>query len=458
MKRTPLAVAARWLGVQCSSERAISHVTVDSRQVGPGSLFFALPGSRTDGHQFVEEVLAAGGCAVVSQFVTDDPHVMTVDDTLQAMQTLATHYLSQHNPLVVGITGSNGKTTTKDFTKAVLSSKYCVHATAGNFNNEIGVPLTILSMDEPDDALVLEMGMRGSGQIAALTKMAPLDVAVITNIGPVHLELLGSLEAVADAKGEILRGLKPGGTAVLNGDDQRVREQWEVWRGPAFWTSSFQQNQDLFASDLQIDSRGYPEFNVHFRNTTQRVRLPLPGRHNVSNAVAALGVGVQCGIPLDQGADALQTASSSPMRMEVFTVSTGCLVVNDAYNASPASMEAALSTVEQMGAVGIKAGVLGDMLELGGLAPASHAQAGRHAAKVFDEILYVGRLGGFFREGLLEEGFPMEKFEWVTKVDDAVQWVKLRVEPGNIILFKASRGIGLESLLPVVEGKERGHE
>lgn len=453
MKAIPLWLAAQWMGSACSSRRDISHVTIDSREAGPHSLFFALPGTRVDGHRFVDEVLALGGCAVVSEDVGSSSQVIKVDDTLQALQRLARCYLAEQQPLVVGITGSNGKTTTKDFTAAVLQGNYSVHATAGNYNTEIGLPLTILGMEEHHNALVLEMGMRGAGQIAALTAIAPLDVGVITNIGPVHLELLGSLDAVAAAKGEILTGIKSSGVAVLNGDDERVRAQWQLWGGHAVWASSFQDNQDVYASDLQIDPFGYPEFVVHYQGTSSPVKLSLPGRQNVSNAVLALAVGVVCGVPLEAGTHALAAASSSPMRMQIVRGQTGCVVINDAYNASPASMEAAIATAAQMQAAGAKIAVLGDMLELGDLAPSSHIEAGQQAAQVFDEIIFVGRFGGFFREGLLREGFSMDGFAWVNKTVDAMDWVQQRSKRGNLILLKASRGVGLEVLLPTLEGK-----
>jgi len=451
MKPTTLSRLSQWMGIHSDEPTEVSSVVIDSRQAGPGSLFVALPGQRTDGHNFAAQALEQGASVLVSRPEFEGKRVLKVADTLTALQSLARSYLKQHGAKVVAVTGSNGKTTTKDMTAAVLSSEILTHSSHGNFNNEIGLPLSILAMDGLCDVLVLEMGMRGPGQISALTDIAPPDVGVITNIGPVHLELLGSLDAVADAKGEMLQAVGPKGIAVLNKDDALVREQWRKHRCPVLWTSAENRDAGLYASDVSVDATGRAGFTAHFEGDSSRVQLPVAGTHNISNALLALGAGICLGVDLDCGTAALTAATISPRRLDIYPSQNGCLVINDAYNASPASMRSAMETAAMCRVDGQKLAVVGDMLELGEECPRAHRELGGQLAAAFDTVLFVGRYGGFVGEGLSEAGFPSDRFFWVAAVSDAEEILKAEIKSGDLVLLKGSRGVELERLEPLLE-------
>ena len=347
----------------------VTSVCVDSRSVAAGALFVAIRGERVDGHDFAADVVAAGAVAVLSARPLDDAArgalpCIVVDDPVTALGRLAAHVRrTRLRCSVVAITGSSGKTSTKDLVAAVLSSMGPTVSAAGSFNTEVGLPLTILAADEHTEFLVLEMGMRGEGHIAYLVDIARPDVGVVINVGSAHLGMLGSREAIARAKGELVRGLAPDAVAVLNADDPLVREMagTTAARVVTFGESA---DSDVRATDIRVDEMARPAFTLTDTRSGEArpVSLQFSGEHYVPNALAAAAVALSLGGSVEQVADVLRVAEpASRWRMEVSVAPGGFTVVNDAYNANPESMRAALKTLVAMGAGRRTWAVLGEM-------------------------------------------------------------------------------------------------
>lgn len=437
MRRLSLAQVAEMTKGRAKGDGYVDNVVIDSRKARSGSLFFALSGERFDGHQFVEDVLALGGCAVVREGTYDRPGVVEVADPLQALQDLAQAYLARYRVPVVAITGSNGKTSTKDMIAQVLRSRYAVHATEGNMNNEIGVPLTILGLEEQHEFLVVEMGMRGLGQIKRLTEICPPNLGVITNIGPVHLELLGGINNVAQAKGELLDAMDHTGIAVLNGDDPTVRGQARSFRGRIVYFGLDPANH-LVARGIRLDEEGRPSCTVNFEDEEVTLCLSVPGVHNVWNACAALAVGLQFGVSLREGARALEKLSLSSMRLEVRRSPQGVVVVDDSYNASPASMRGALDTLAHMYCSGERVAILGTMLELGSIAREAHLEVGRHAGECAQRLIFIGEYAEVMRQGAGRGEVYSSVEEFLSNLPPFAD--------GDLVLVKASRGLHFERI------------
>lgn len=439
MRPLTLAQVAQYTQGRAVGEGVVDHVVIDSRKAKAGSLFAALPGENVDGHQFVSDVIAQGGYGLVRKGTHPGPGVVEVDDPLSALQELAQKYLADYPVPVVAITGSNGKTSTKDMIKQVLSTKWSVHATEGNHNNEIGVPLTVLGLDEHHEILVVEMGMRGLGQIRRLTEISPPNYGVITNIGPVHLELLGGMGHIAQAKGELLEAMDSTGVAVLNGDDPSVRGQARNFKGRIVYYGLDVAN-DAVGRGISMDVEGRPSFTMRYAGEEVAVHLTVPGVHNVWNACAALTVGVQLGVSLKDGAEALKELASTAMRLEVRRSPEGVIVVNDSYNASPASMEGALDTLGHMYCSGNRAAILGDMLELGDIAESAHIEVGRHAAQCAKTLIFIGEYAELMRQGA-------GRGEVYASTDEFLASGDLQLESGDLVLVKASRGLHFEKIV-----------
>ncbi len=438
MRPLTLEQIAVFSGGQAIGTGIVNQVTIDSRLATPGSLFVALAGEKRDGHEFVSEVLAKGGFAMVKKGSYEKPGVILVDDPLLALQNLATAYLAEYRLPVVAVTGSNGKTSTKDMISQVLRSRYSVRCTQGNYNNEIGVPLTVLGLEEDHEILVAEMGMRGLGQITRLTEICPPDFGVITNIGPVHLELLGSMGNVAQAKGELLQALGPEGTAILNGDDPSVRGQARSFKGNVTYYGLDVAN-DLVASGIAVDLEGRPSFNVCYDQEQVTVKLVVPGVHNVWNACAALAVGLQFGVSLEMGAKALEHLTLSAMRLEVQRNPRGVVILNDSYNASPSSMKVALDTLAHMYCSGERIAILCDMLELGDISDQAHAEIGAYAKKSATKLIFIGEHASHMRRGA-------GTGQIYSSVQDFLR-TDLGVAEGDLILIKASRSLQFEQIV-----------
>lgn len=438
MRALSLAEIADFTKGQAIGSGTVDNVVIDSREAGQGSLFFALPGERVDGHQFVDDVLAKGGFAVVKEGSHEGPGVVHVEDPLLALQDLAQAYLAKVRVPVIAVTGSNGKTSTKDMIAQVLSTRFEVHATEGNLNNEIGVPLTILGLEEHHQILVAEMGMRGLGQIKRLTEICPPDYGVITNIGPVHLELLGGMGNVAQAKGELLDAMDTDGVAILNGDDPSVRGQARSFKGEIVYYGLDAANQ-LVARGIKLDDEGRPSCLVSYNDEEVDLNLAVPGVHNVWNACAALAVGLQFGVSLREGSHALRELSISAMRLEVRRSTDGVIVVNDSYNASPASMKGALDTLAHMYCSGQRVAILGTMLELGEIEEEAHLEVGRHAAESAERLIFIGELADVMKQGA-------GRGDVYPSVEEFLN-TNPQFEEGDLVLVKASRGLAFERIV-----------
>ncbi|MFE4711268.1 UDP-N-acetylmuramoyl-tripeptide--D-alanyl-D-alanine ligase [Paenibacillus sp. NPDC056722] len=431
----------------------VTGVVTDSRKIVPACLFVPLVGEKFDGHDYGAASLAAGAAGTLWQRdrgPAPEGGVILVEDTLIALQKLSASYLDIVKPQVVAITGSNGKTTTKDIVTALLESQYKVHKTQGNFNNHIGLPLTILSMASDTEVAILEMGMSGRGEIALLASLAPPDIAIITNIGESHLLQLGSRKEIARAKLEIAEGLKPGGLLVYNGDEPLLAE---VMEEPGFQAP---QEMRTFRFGLAADNDDYPtgmmthsagmSFTSHL-HADRAFTLPLPGRHNVVNALAALAVARHFGITeehIEQGLGGLRLTG---MRIEVISVPCGLTLLNDAYNASPTSMRAAIDVIQAMKSSGSKIAVLGDMLELGPEEERYHREIGSYLnAEELDFVFTFGPLSTHIAEAATKTFGPDRVFAFTDKAS-LTELLIAKSTPRDIVLFKGSRGMRLEEVL-----------
>jgi UDP-N-acetylmuramoyl-tripeptide--D-alanyl-D-alanine ligase len=431
---------------------SMSHtgVVTDSRGDVRGKVFLALHGDRFDGHEFAADAVSAGAVAVVADRPIDGLDVLLVKDTLQAYSDIAAAHLEAlradgHGPLVVGITGSSGKTSTKDLIAHVLEPLGSVIAPAGSLNNEVGLPATVLRAQTSTDALVLEMGMRGIGHIAHLCDVAPPDIGVVLNVGSAHLGELGGREAIAAAKGELVSGLVAGGVAVLNADDPFVRAMSTLAAGRIvqFGESA---DSDVRISDIHLDPQARASFVVAHQGAVETVQLLLHGEHHVSNAAAAVAVGLLAGMDLPTIAERLRSATPrSRWRMEVTETLDGITVVNDAYNANPESMRAALKSLVAMAQGRRTWAILGEMRELGADAGTEHDALGRLAVRLdISRLIAVGDGARLIHMGAAQEGSWADESIFVPDIESALQILRQDLRPGDVVLVKASRSLGLE--------------
>ena len=424
-----------------TADRTVTSVVIDSRAAGPGALFVALRGERTDGHQFLQGALAAGAAGVLARADEAVDGCVAVDDPADALLGLGAWVRSSVDPQVVAVTGSSGKTTTKDLIRAAVGAGRRVVANVGSYNNELGVPLTCCSLESDTEVLVAEVGARGTGHIAAMAEVLRPSVAVVTNVGAAHLEMFNSLEGVARAKAELVTSLDSDGVAVLNADDPLVaamaaQAQGEVVLYGRSDAATFR------AVDVELDEAARPSFTVD----GVRVDVPLPGLHNVSNALAALAAAQACGVDLALAAKGLSDATVSRWRMELLTTPDGVTIVNDAYNANPSSMAAALQTLVRMSSSGRRWAVLGHMAELGHGGEDEHRRIGALCAQLgVDGLLAVGPLAAAIAQGASAAGFAGELLTAATP-DAAIELLQTRLEPGDLVLIKASRSVGLETV------------
>ncbi|WP_042367136.1 UDP-N-acetylmuramoyl-tripeptide--D-alanyl-D-alanine ligase [Streptacidiphilus neutrinimicus] len=433
--------------------RVTGPVVHDSRQVTPGALFVAVAGERVDGHDFAQRAVAeSGAVAVLASRPVGVPAVV-VADVLEAMAKLA-HAVTARltDTTVVALTGSTGKTSTKDLIAQVLGAKGSCVYTEGSFNNEIGFPLTALKARQDTEFLVLEMGARGKGHIAELCAITRPKVGLVINVGTAHLGEFGSREGIAEAKGELVEALPADGVAVLNGDDPLVRgmvprtQARVVFYGEA-------EDATVRAEDVRFDQLQRASFTLSTPTGSAPVALKLYGEHHVSNALAAAAVATVCGLGVERIAAALSEAGSlSKWRMELTERSDGVTVINDAYNANPDSMRAALRALAAIGGRGPEArrtwAVLGEMRELGEESLAEHDAVGRLAVRLNIATLVAvgGREAACMELGARNEGSWGEESVLVPDADSAVELLREQVRPGDVVLVKASRSVGLEKV------------
>ncbi|MGL4178336.1 MAG: UDP-N-acetylmuramoyl-tripeptide--D-alanyl-D-alanine ligase, partial [Dermatophilaceae bacterium] len=434
-------------------------VTTDSREAGPGGLFVARAGEHADGHDFAAAALHQGAVAALVERPVDGVPCVVVDDTEHAFGRLARAVVDALPELVVvGITGSSGKTTTKDLLGAVLASDAPTVAPVGSYNSEVGVPLTVCRVRPDTRYLVAEMGARGVGHIAHLARVAPPRVGVVLNVGSAHLGEFGSRAAIGRAKSELVAALPPSGLAVLNADDDIVRGMAAVTSARVVLVGE-SEDADLRASEVELDGSGRARFVVTATERRRTVRLAVAGRHQVGNALSVLAVALEVGMSLDDACTALESATlDSRWRMEVTERADGVTVVNDAYNANPESMTAALAALQRMGEGRRTWAVLGTMLELGAESDALHAAVGSTAVgRGIDELVVVGAAASPIADGARaavtgaapDGGGASSGTTRVRTVDDAeAAEILLRAElaPGDVVLFKSSRDAGLRWL------------
>ena len=417
---------------------------VDTRTPEEGGLFVAVAGERVDGHDFAGRAVAGGAAAVLGTRPTQAPTVV-VDDAVEALGRLARHVVDAlPDATVLALTGSQGKTGVKDYLAHVLAQAGPTVATAGNFNNEIGVPLTVLRATRETRYLVVEMGARGIGHIGYLCRIAPPRVAAVLNVGTAHLGEFGSREAIARAKGEIVEALPSDGTAVLNAQDPLVRAMAD--RTPAR-VVTFGGAGDVVARDITSDELGRCSFDLEHQGSGATVHLAQLGSHQVQNALAAAAMALAAGLDLDTIADGLTDARpSSRWRMELHERADGVAVINDAYNANPESMEAALDALHGIGRHGRRTvAVLGEMLELGGQEASEHRRVGHFAAAAqVDVLVTVGQVAEAMADAA--SGHRTWRGEAVVTAgrDEAIAWLRHNVSAPDVVLVKASRGAALE--------------
>lgn len=449
MTMAQAAVAMEAEILQGDPNRVISSVCIDTRKIKPGELFFALKGERFDGHEFVSRAAEAGAAGVVLERpvpgLPPELVVLRANDSLAGLQSLARHNREQYNIPVVGVTGSSGKTTTKDMVAAVLGVKMPVLKTIGNFNNEIGLPLTLLDIDPHHRAVVAEMAMRGLGEIDALCQIARPTGAVITNIGEAHFERLGSVENIARAKGEILDHIPAEGFAILNGESPFMEREARRCKGRVLFYG-MSGGMDIIARDIRLESGGN-HFVAHFGGQQLELFVPIAGRHNVMNALAALGVGWQLGLSGDEIARGLANIVLTGMRLEVKEVN-GITIINDAYNANPSSAKAALQVLKEAAAGRRTVAVLGNMLELGERAVSGHREVGEAAAGAgVQQLLTVGGLARHIADGASSAGLPSGKIYPCENNAGAVEILQKLLQPGDVVLVKGSRGMKMEEIV-----------
>lgn len=440
-----------WIGGPADRHLLVRGVSTDTRQLEVNQLYVPLIGERFDGHQFIDQAARRGAAAALWQQdhpLPESPGIplIIVSDTLTALQKMAEVYRDELAIPVVAVTGSNGKTTTKDLIASVLSATYRVHKTKGNLNNHIGVPLTLLSMPEQAEIAVVEMGMNHAGEIAVLSRIARPDVAVITNIGESHIEFLGSRAGIAQAKLEVKEGLKADGPIMYDGDEPllekfladdlhpHVRVGWD---------------NDLDESPVQIEMKGVQGFTFRSRQKHTLFRLPLLGRHNIKNALLAISVGRHFGLTEEMIAEGLAQVKLSGMRLEMKTATNGMLIINDAYNASPTSMRAALNLLTELEPQLEKWALLGDIREIGSEEETYHQDLGAYAVeKGISRIYTVGKRGRWIFEGA--KAANQDPARTILHFDSLAEATRLLQKEGNeqvLLLVKASRAVQLDQVV-----------
>jgi UDP-N-acetylmuramoyl-tripeptide--D-alanyl-D-alanine ligase len=459
LKKIKAAEISRAIGadfLQGSPENWYEGISIDSRQIKSGQLFFAIRGKNYDAHDFAVQAASAGASGLVlERMIPDLPpgvDVFLAPDTLAALQSLARYNRSAFNIPVIAVTGSAGKTTTKDLMAGILSVKFNTLKTIGNQNNEIGLPLTLLGLDESHEALVIEMAMRGPGEIDFLCRLALPNAAIITNIGEAHLELLGSVEKIAQAKGELLEHIPADGFAVLNAQSPYIYNQAARCRGKVifFGTSS---NLDIYAHDIRVSGEG-SAFTVEAEGRSFNIFLPLPGLHNVLNALSVIGAALELGFSTDEITQGLAYIALSGSRLEMINLK-GITVINDTYNANPSSVKAALEVLAEVADDKRKIAVLGDMLELGEKADLFHNQLGESIAPTgVDYLITVGQLARQIALGAIKSGMPGRHIFICGSNAEGLEKLEKLLLDGDVVLVKGSRGMRMEEIVQALSANQ----
>jgi len=438
-------------------------ISTDSRTVVEGDLFIALKGPHFDGHHYASEALRkkAGGVLIEEAKVGDirsngdrSNPVIAVKDTLTALGDIARDWRRSHGTPVVGLTGSNGKTTTKEMIAVCLETTFPVLKTKGNLNNLIGVPLTLLGLTEKERVVVLEMGMNVPGEIRRLTEIAEPDVGLITNVHEVHLEGLGSVDRLKEEKGELFRRMRKDGTIVVNQDDPRVVDLASQYPGQKI-TFGMEHPADVMAKEIRLGSEG-TSFTLILEGEAMEIHLPLFGRHFVPNALSAVAIASLFGVEVRRIKESLEKVQPFPMRMEVLRLKGGKTLINDAYNANPHSTELALETLAEAKGEGRAIAVLGDMLELGNFAKEAHEEIGKKVSELsIDFLVTMGEEAATVVESAFRHGYPTKSAKVVKSHSEAISLLRGMIQDGDWILVKGSRRMAMEK---IAEGLAEGRD
>ncbi len=451
--------------------KVITEAVIDSRLVIPGSLFVALPGEHVDGHDFVSQVFEQGAnYALIQRDVAaaypcidlregellpdlpEPPLCLRVNDSLAALQQAARFWRRKLDLRVVAITGSVGKSTTKELVAEVLGQRYRTLKNPGNLNNEIGLPLTLLRLSEGHQVAVLEMGFYVLGEITFLCDLSLPQVGVITNVGTVHAERAGSQEAIAQGKGELVEALPPApeGVAILNRDDPWVRDMAKRTQARVFYYG-LDPESDLWADEIQGLGLDGIRFRLHYQNEVLHVRVPLIGRHSVHTALRAAAVGLVMGLTWDEILTGMRYGHTQ-LRLVAVRTASGALLLDDTYNASPESTLAALNLLDEL--EGRKVAVLGDMLELGPYEQMGHELVGKRAAEVVEELITIGNLGKLIAASATVSGLAQTAVHELVDAQAAIEYLKTHLGAEDIVLVKGSRGMRMEQITAALEQRQ----
>lgn len=448
----------------------VTEAVIDSRKAIPGSLFIALPGERSDGHDFINSAFEKGATLALIQrdlgvefrvldlrnaksdqeiTIPQAPFCIRVDDSLKSLQEVARYWRQKLSARVIAITGSVGKSSTKELITEVMSRKFHTFKNPGNYNNEIGLPLTILNLGQGYERLVLEMGFYYPGEISFLCGIAKPDVGIVTNIGTVHAERAGSQEAIAKGKAELVEALAPApdGIAILNFDDPYVKAMASKTQARVLFYG-LDSGADIWADEIQGQGLKGIRFRMHFHDSSMVLEVPMLGRHSVQTILRASAAGFAEGMTMQEVAEAL-TASNTQLRLVAVQTRSGALILDDTYNATPESTVAALDLLNEL--KGQKIAVLGDMLELGQYEQAGHEVVGRRAAEVVNHLIAVGPRGQTIAETAKLHGLPPTAVTWVADALQAAEVLKYNLKAGDVVLIKGSHGLRMDRISPILE-------
>ncbi|HXA83968.1 MAG TPA: UDP-N-acetylmuramoyl-tripeptide--D-alanyl-D-alanine ligase [Candidatus Dormibacteraeota bacterium] len=450
--KLPLWRIAEFVGSkgECDQEAVAMGYSIDSRTLNPGDLFIAISGEHFDGHNYVQAALekgAVGAIVEAGKQVAGDPlRLLKVDDTLKALQLLGAAARRLWGKPLLAVTGSAGKTTTKEILAHILATRFRVMKSSGNLNNHIGLPLQLLKLEAEHDLGVVEMGMNHAGEIRALGTLAHHDLAVVTTVAPVHLEFFGSLAEIARAKYEIIETLPCGGVAVLNADDEYVSQFGRDFKGTVV-TFGIKRSADVTAHKIKLNGAEGSTFELVVGSVGEPVTFPLVGEHNIYNALAAAAAAIERGISPSQAATALSSIAPPDKRGQVLHL-RGATIINDCYNSNPRALEAMIDTLASMKAER-RILVVGEMLELGPTAEALHRECGNHAAeKKIDVVIGVRGMARAVAEAACGSG---TQAQFVETPEQAGEWLARNLRPGDAVLLKASRGVKLERALDMLQ-------
>lgn len=441
----------------------VSGISIDSRTLNPGDLFFAIRGPHTDGHSYVSSALAKGACGAVVELDFEAPEgslrdqiLLSVADTHQALKDLGTEVRRRWRGSLVAITGSVGKTTTKEFAAQVLQTEYSVYRSPGNYNNLFGLPLSLFGLNEDDHIGIFEMGMSARGEIAEMCRIARPDIGVLTNIAPVHLEFFNSVEEIAQAKGELAESLGSSGTFIYNADDALVRRIAARFAGHKI-SFGLSPDAEIRAEEIEIVGVEETRFRLSCHGVSRKAVMPLAGLHYVMNVLPALALGHYYRIPLEQSVESLKDLRHAPMRGQVLRFKEGFVVIDDSYNSNPRALAQVLENLSLRQSGGRRILVAGEMLELGKESPSLHYQAGSMAAKFgIDLVVAVRGDAQELARGAIAGGIPESRVHFFTDVDQAAGFVEQTVRKGDDLLVKGSRGVHLEKIVQAL--RNRFHE